>query len=39
MADETVDLWATGEVHFQQHGSRCQMWIPPETKDPVSRAE
>ena len=23
------------EVHFQQHGSRCQMWVPPETKDPV----
>jgi len=35
MADEAVDLWATDEVHFQQHGSRCQMWIPPETKDPV----
>src|SRR5665811_1038037 len=36
MQDETVDLWATDEVHFQQHGSRCQMWIPPETKDPVA---
>jgi len=35
MEDGTVDLWATDEVHFQQHGSRCQMWIPPETKDPV----
>jgi len=23
------------EVHFQQHGSRCRMWIPPEVKDPV----
>jgi hypothetical protein len=23
------------EVHFQQHGSRCRMWVPPETKDPV----
>ena len=23
------------EVHFQQRGSRCRMWIPPETKDPV----
>ena len=23
------------EVHFQQHGSRCRMWIPPESKDPV----
>ena len=21
MADQTVDLWATDEVHFQQHGS------------------
>ena len=35
MADPAVDLWATDEVHFQQHGSRCRMWIPPETKDPV----
>lgn len=32
-----VDLWATDEVHFQQHGSRCRMWIPPEMKDPVLR--
>jgi hypothetical protein len=23
------------EVHFQQHGSRCRMWVPPETKDPL----
>jgi transposase len=23
------------EVHFQQHGSRCRMWVPPEIKDPV----
>ena len=35
MAGPTVDLWARDEVHFQQHGSRCRMWIPPETKDPV----
>ncbi len=35
MADPNVDLWAIDEVHFQQHGSRCRMWIPPETKDPV----
>jgi transposase len=33
--DPTVDLWAMDEVHFQQHGSRCRMWVPPETKDPV----
>ena len=35
MRDASVDLWATDEVHFQQHGSRCRMWIPPEIKDPV----
>ncbi len=23
------------KVHFQQYGSRCRMWVPPETKDPV----
>jgi hypothetical protein len=34
--DETVDLWALDEVHFQLHGSRCRMWIPPDTKDPVT---
>lgn len=25
------------EVHFQQHGSRCRMWVPPEIRDPVCR--
>ena len=35
MKNDAVDLWATDEVHFQQHGSRCRMWVPPETKDPV----
>ncbi len=35
MQNTSVDLWATDEVHFQQHGSRCRMWIPPEIKDPV----
>ena len=30
-----TDLWAIDEVHFQQYGSRCHMWIPPEEKDPV----
>ena len=29
------DLWALDEVHFQQYGSRCRMWVPPECKDPV----
>lgn len=32
---EDIDLWATDEVHFQQYGSRCRMWVPPETRDPV----
>lgn len=35
MRDATVDLWSEDEVHFQQHGSRCRMWIPPEVKDPM----
>ncbi len=35
MRDPSVDLWSIDEVHFQQHGSRCRMWIPPEVKDPV----
>lgn len=30
-----VDIWAMDEVRFQQHGSRCRMWIPPEDKEPV----
>ena len=36
MADPDVELWALDEVHFQQHGSRCRMWVPPEVRDPVS---
>ena len=35
MTDPNIDIWATDEVHFQQHGSRCRMWIAPEEKDPV----
>jgi len=30
-----VDLWALDEVHFQQYGSRCRMWIPPEVVEPT----
>lgn len=30
-----MDLWALDEVHFQQQGSRCRMWVPKETKDPI----
>ena len=35
MRDSGVDLWAEDEVHFQQYGSRCRMWIAPETTDPM----
>src|SRR6478672_3560718 len=34
-AQPDVDLWAMDEVHFQQHGSRCRMWVAPEVEDPV----
>lgn len=37
MVEGAVDLWALDEVHFQQYGSRCRMWVPPEDKDPVLR--
>jgi transposase len=30
-----VDLWSLDECHFQQHGSRIRMWVPPEDKDPI----
>ena len=30
-----IDLWYEDECHFQQHGSRCTMWVPPEDCDPV----
>ena len=29
------EIWSLDECHFQQHGSRCIMWVPPEQKDPV----
>jgi transposase-like protein len=35
MEQGAVDVWAMDEVHFQQHGSRHRMWVPPEDKDPV----
>jgi transposase len=30
-----TEIWFEDECHFQQHGSRCNMWIPPEEHDPV----
>lgn len=30
-----IELWSLDECHFQQHGSRCMMWIPPEDTDPI----
>ena len=29
------EIWSLDECHFQQYGSRCTMWVPPEEKDPV----
>ena len=33
--DNNIDLWALDEVRFEQHGTRCRMWVPPEVKEPV----
>lgn len=33
--DPDVDVWALDEVRFQQHGTTCKLWVPPEIKDPV----
>lgn len=32
---QDIELWSLDECHFQQHGSRISMWVPPENKDPV----
>jgi transposase len=32
---DDVDIWSLDEVHFQQYGSRCRMWVPSEVKDPI----
>ena len=37
-ADE-YDIGFVDEVLFQQQGSRCRMWIPPEVKQPVVMQE
>jgi transposase len=33
--DPRIDLWSLDECHFQQHGSRIRMWVPPEDIDPI----
>ena len=35
MKNKGVDVWSIDEVHFQQYGSRCRMWVPPEEKNPI----
>jgi hypothetical protein len=35
VVDPSIDLWAIDEVRFQQYGSRCLMWVPPEERNPV----
>ena len=32
---EDIELWSLDECHFQQHGTRTRMWVPPEIKDPI----
>src|SRR3989337_2349438 len=34
-AHSKVELWSIHECRFQQHGTRCRMWVPLEEKDPV----
>ena len=29
-----MDLWSLDECHFEQHGTRCRMWVPSEEADP-----
>ena len=36
---DEYDIWFLDEVFFQQQGSRCRMWIPPEIKQPVVMQE
>ena len=33
--DGRNNIWFEDECHFQQHGTRWGMWIPPEAKDPI----
>jgi transposase len=33
--NKSYDILFEDECHFQQHGSRCRMWFPPEDKDPI----
>lgn len=33
--EKDIEIWSLDECHFQQHGSRCTMWVPPEEKYPV----
>lgn len=35
MKDKKIDIWAMDEVHFQQYGSCCRMWVPPEVSNPI----
>jgi transposase len=30
-----MDFWSLDECHFQQHGTRSVMWVPPEETDPI----
>jgi len=32
---EDVELWSQDECHFQRHGARCRVWVPPELRNLV----
>ena len=32
---KNIEIRFLDECHFQQHGTRCRMWVPPEVKDPI----
>jgi hypothetical protein len=32
---DDIDHWFEDKCHFQQHGSRCALWVPAEEIDPV----
>lgn len=33
--NDKFEIWSLDEAHFQQHGTRCTMWVAPEDKDPI----
>ena len=32
---QDLELWSQDECHFQRHGTRRRVWVPPKEKDPI----